>query len=229
MTQFPLAAIIRHINVWAADRTVRRGSLLPFDRAGAAPRRHSLLEETMKRLLTLLASLILPGVGQVLRGRIAVGIAFFVGFVALLDVFAYAAFRTPPAAEWQIATVLGCLCLVWFGCQAHLGYLLYGLDPNRDAERKELAFHEGLRYYLRDELPEAIRQFESVLRMDRFDRDAHFHLGVCLSRGGSYRRAIRCFKKCIEFDDDRKWAGEVAEEIHKAEQQRKTARKSKAD
>ena len=176
----------------------------------------------MKKLPTLLASLVLPGIGHILRSRIAVGVAFFFGVIVLLNVLAYAAFRAVPAPSGRQAAVLvGGLCLVWLGCQAHLAYLLYGVDPARHAERKERAFHEGLQHYVRDELTDAIRQFEDVLRIEPFDHDAYFYLGLCLSKAGIYRRAVRCFKKCIEFDDERKWADDVAEEIARAQAARK--------
>ena len=170
--------------------------------------------------------MVLPGIGHILRSRIAVGVAFFFGVIVLLNVLAYAAFRAEPATSGRRAAVLvGGLCLVWLGCQAHLAYLLYGVDPAKHAERKERAFHEGLQHYVRDELSDAIHRFKDVLRIEPFDHDAYFYLGLCLSKAGTYRRAVRCFKKCIEFDDERKWADDVAEEIAKA----RAARKAKTE
>jgi len=176
----------------------------------------------MKKLPTLLASLPLPGMGHILMGRIAVGVAFFFGAVVLANALILVTFRVVPAPRGRQTTVPGAgLCLVWLGCQAHLVYLLYGTNPARHAERKEQAFREGLRHYVRHELTDATRRFQDVLRIDPLDYDAYFYLGLCLSRAGTYRRAIRCFKKCLELDDERKWADDVAEEIARARAARK--------
>ena len=176
----------------------------------------------MRKLPILIASLILPGIGHVVRGRIAVGVAFFLGVVVVTNVYAWAAFRVmPPAPEWQRDLLVGGLCLLWAGCQAHLLWLLYIANPARHAARREEAFREGLEHYVRNELADAIGRFDEALRIERFDCDAWFHLGVCHSRAGGYRRAVRCFKKCTEFDDERKWGEEVAQEMRKAQAARK--------
>jgi len=183
----------------------------------------------MKKFFTLVLSALLPGIGHITKGRVAVGIAFFLSVVTLLDCIAYLEFSTPDAPPaWKETMLLGLLALVWLGCQAHLLYLLHFRDPARHHEEKELAFREGLRYYLLDELPSAIRQFERVLRIDPFDCDACFHLAVCLSRAGMYGRAIRRFKKCTELDDTRKWSDEIQEEIQRARDERKQRKGLKA-
>jgi len=179
----------------------------------------------MKKLSTLLASLVLPGVGHILRGRITVGVAFFAGVIVLLNLLAYVVFRPAPDGPEQQAAVLVCgLSALWLGCQAHLAYLLYGVNPAKYARQKEDIFHEGLRHYVRDELADAIRRFEDVLRFESFDYDAYFYLGLCHRSAGRHKSAVRCFKKCVEFDDDQKWAAEVAQELAKA----RAARKAKA-
>ena len=179
----------------------------------------------MKKILTLLLSFLLPGIGHISIGRIAVGVAFFLGEVIVANCYAWLvlpfyraadAFAAPdPAVAWKSSLAIGCFVLLWIGCQAHLVYLLYVRHPDRFMDEKELAFREGLRYYVRDELPEAIRQFERVLSFDPFDRDAYFHLGVCFSRAGRYAKARRRFRKCTELDDDRKWAEEIVDELER--------------
>lgn len=195
----------------------------------------------MKKIVTLLLSFILPGIGHISQGRIAVGVAFFLGVVAIANSYAWlvlpyygasSEFNTPdPTAAWKTALAVACFCVVWIGCQAHLLYLLYLRDPERRKDEMELAFREGLRYYLVDELPAAIGEFERVLRIDPFDCDACFHLAVCLSRAGKYRRARRRFKKCTELDDARKWAQEIGDELERmkgARTLRTIAQKAKA-
>jgi len=177
----------------------------------------------MKKILTLFLSFILPGIGHIGNGRIAVGVAFFISEVIVANCYAWLvlpfyraaeAFAAPdPTVAWKSSTTIACFAVLWIGCQAHLVYLLYVRDPERFSDEKELAFREGLRYYVRNELPEAIRQFERVLRYDPFDRDAYFHLGVCFSRAGRYTKARRRFRKCVELDDDRKWAEEIVDEL----------------
>ena len=179
----------------------------------------------MKKILTLLLSFILPGIGHISNGRIAVGVAFFLGEVIVANCYAWLIlpfyraaepFAAPdPTVAWKSTLAIACFIVLWIGCQGHLVYLLYLRDPERFADEKELAFREGLRYYVRDELPEAIRQFERVLYYDPFDRDAYFHLGVCFSRAGRYGRARRRFKKCTELDDDHKWAEEITDELER--------------
>ena len=181
----------------------------------------------MKKILTLILSFILPGIGHILRGKILMGIVAFLAVVTLLDAWAYLEFSTPePSASWKFGLLAGSYALIWIICQAHMGYLLWIRDPERFHDQKELAFGEGLRYYVVDDIPNAIRQFERVLRIDPSDRDACFHLAVCFSRSGMYRRAKRSFRKCTELDDDRKWAVEIEEELGRARQE---ARQRKAD
>ena len=189
----------------------------------------------MKKILTLLLSFILPGVGHISHGRIAVGAAFFLAEAVILNCYVFLVlpwygaaeqFNEPDSATaWRATLVLACLAAVWIICQGHLVYLLYPRDPRRFTDEKELAFREGLRYYVRGELPEAIRQFEHVMRLDPADCDACFHLGVCYSRAGSRRRALRRFRKCSELDDARKWSLEIEEELDrlKEEQGRRRA------
>jgi len=170
----------------------------------------------MKRIVKLITSVFLPGVAHILLGRIRLGVVIFLAEVVLVDALALVVFRPgPDAAEWKSGVLLGAIGLVWLVCQAHMVYLLYLADPEKHAEQRETAFREGLRYYVQNKLNKAVRRFEMVLRFDPFDRDAWFYLGVCHSRAGARRRAARSFKKCIEYDDSRKWAYEVSEELRR--------------
>jgi len=176
----------------------------------------------MKRILTLLLSLVLPGIGQILCGWIAVGLTFFLCEVVLVNAFIIMTFHLEEEpTSWQLRVLVACFAAIWLGCQAHLAWLLFARDTRKRHEQKELAFREGLRYYVRDELNDAVRQFQRVLRLDRFDCDARFYLGVCCSRAGRYCRAIRHLRKCSELDDDRKWALDVQEELRKARELRR--------
>jgi len=179
----------------------------------------------MKKILTLVLSFILPGIGQIAIGRIAVGIAFFLGEVTLFNSFVCLQYNTSaPPAPWQSGLIVGCFVFLWLGCQAHLAYWLFLRDPSRYNTEKELAFREGLRYYLLDEFSEAMRQFQRVLRFDPCDCDACFHLAVCCSRCGMYRRAKRLFRKCADLDDARKWAEETQDELLLVQEARKQRR-----
>jgi len=170
----------------------------------------------MRKILKLITSAVLPGVAHILLGRIRLGVVIFFAEVALLDALAVLHFRPDQLApEWKTNLLLGAVGVVWLLCQAHMVYLLYLADPEKYADRREMAFHEGLRYYLQDKFDDAIRQFRMVLRFNPFDYDAWFYLGVCHSRAGARRRAARSFKKCVEYDDSRKWAYEVSEERQK--------------
>jgi len=183
----------------------------------------------MRKTLTLLLSFILPGIGQITIGRIAVGIAFFLGVVTMFNSLVCLQYNpSKPAIPWQTGLITGSLAFMWLGCQAHLVWWLFIRDSSRYQAEKELAFREGLRYYLVDELPAAIGQFKRVLRFDPGDCDAFFYLGACCSRAGMYRRARRFFRKCSDHDDNRKWSVEVQEELLLLKEARRQHRKLKA-
>ena len=183
----------------------------------------------MKKILTLLLSFVLPGIGQIAIGRIAVGIAFFLGVITLFNSLVCLQYNpSKPPAPWHTGMIVGCLSFLWLGCQVHLAWWLFLRDPSRHQAEKELAFREGLRYYLVDELPAAIRQFQRVLRFDPGDCDAFFYLGACCSQAGMYGRAKRFFRKCSDHDDNRKWSIEVQEELLLLKENKRQRRNLKA-
>jgi len=181
--------------------------------------------QSMKKVLTLIVSFIFPGIGQIVCGRIAAGIAFFLSYVAILNLYILMMVATAdtPAMLYRVV-VIAVLAAIWLGSQSHLVYLLYIFNPEKYDDEKELVFREGLRYYISGDLADAIRQFERVLQFDNSDFDAYFYLGVCHSRDSNYKLAERFLNRCIEYDESRKWADEVQDELRLIARQRPVKR-----
>jgi hypothetical protein len=168
--------------------------------------------------LALAISIVIPGVGQFLSGRYGRGVGLFLLFQIFLGGMLYGLLGFPAEAGYSAATgghvfwaFLLCLVIVWGYNASRLAAEAWG--RSRRPEEKEAWFKEGLRHYLRDEMPEALKAFARLTRWDRRDADAYFHLAMCYRALGRRKPARRALRRCRAVDEEEKWAWEVAQEL----------------
>jgi len=167
----------------------------------------------MKPVVTA-ASLVLPGLWHVSRGKFLQGASIWVLFllssvIALLSLTCksyvlFYVFVVPVAVLWLYS---GVTVLSYVGRQRRRGP-----QPVIDAH-----FDRGLVHYLRDELNEAEREFEAAVALDLNDSDAWLHLATIRAAQGCPEEALRALKQCRVADEDAKWEHEVAEALNRLE------------
>lgn len=167
-------------------------------------------ESTRKRI-QLVLTVLLPGSGHILSGRVSRGVIlwalFFVailGSAARVVVLNYAAL-----SDW----VLACLTITAAGVWAHaivdFTDFTFGLGRRPDPDEVEALFRAGLIHYIRDELDEAAAQFSQAAKVTRRNPDAHVNLAHVYALQGDVRAARRSLRRCVRFDEEGQWADDV--------------------
>ncbi len=159
---------------------------------------------------------VVPGTGQVILGRIHRGLWFFVWFAFFANATAMAPVISafgPRIDPRGCAVATG---IIWLYAVLDLLRILVWRRRKALEERKRERFLSAFGYYLRGEYARARLKLRSVLRMDRDDPDAHFHIGMTYKREGMPRLAKRHFRKSLALDPWRKWKEEVARELKEA-------------
>lgn len=159
---------------------------------------------------------LLPGVGHVVLGRISRGLWLFVWFALFANAIAMAPVITalgPRVDPRGPAVAAG---IVWLYAALDLLRILVWRRRKALEERKRERFLSAFGYYLRGEYARARARLRSVLRIDRDDPDAHFHIGMTYKREGMPRLAKKHFRKALSLDPWRKWQEEVARELKEA-------------
>ena len=159
---------------------------------------------------------LVPGIGHVMLGRIGRGLWFFVWFAffanatAISPILGTLGTRVDPRGCAVAAGV------IWLYSTLDLLRILVWRRRKALDERKRERFLSAFGYYLRGEYPRARIKLRSVLKLDRDDPDAHFHIGMTYKREGMPRLAKRHFRKALVLDPWRKWETDVARELKNA-------------
>jgi tetratricopeptide (TPR) repeat protein len=167
---------------------------------------------TPTKLLSL-AGFVVPGAGHVFLGRAPRGIFLFFWFLFFVNAWLVA----PVLSAWALSPdpkgMLAAAGVIWL--YAVLDLLRILIWRNRkaldDAKRERFLGAFGL--YLRGEYARARQKLKGVLRMDRDDPDAMFHIAMTYKREGIPRLAKRYFRRSLRVDPWRKWEDEVRREL----------------
>ena len=82
--------------------------------------------------------------------------------------------------------------------------------------KNENGFYErGVIHYLRGGLNKAQKEFECLLKINRHDADACYQLGKIYEETGQIKKALKLYKRSLEYDKDKKWEMEIIERIKK--------------
>ena len=168
-------------------------------------------ERNVTRSLALLASLFLPGAGQLLLGRSLRGLSIAAVWGLVAD-GVILGFYGPFVGPWTDSLVAGSGILgilVW-------SYSLYdvwhrGFGRFRESVRIEIYkhFRTGLVHFLGRDYAAAAHEFRFVLNLDDEDVDALFYLGLSAKEMGNAPRSRRLLKKCQALDTSGKWKTEI--------------------
>jgi len=169
----------------------------------------------MKHRLDFIFSIILPGLGQMLLGRVARGAMLLITFGVCVDVGLFAQFYLHALPAARRALTLGpyaLAALVWlYGIVDAVRLTLPDVEDVR--RRRDEHFRRGLLHFLKDELGEAEAEFGRAIQLDPDDVDARYHLALTLKAADDPKRARRAFRRCREADEHNKWARETEQRL----------------
>ncbi|MCE9581234.1 MAG: tetratricopeptide repeat protein [Planctomycetes bacterium] len=166
--------------------------------------------------LAACSGFLFPGAGHVVVGRISRGVwlfawfAFFANAAAVAPIFAALGARVSP---------IGCAVaagVIWLYAALDLLRILIWRHRKALEEKKREKFLSAFGYYLRGEYSRARAKLRAVLKLDRDDPDAHFHMAMTYKRDGMPRLAKKHFRKSLVLDPWRKWQEEVKRELRDA-------------
>ncbi len=177
----------------------------------------------------LIASAVVPGLGQLILGRPFVGLALFAAFsVAANAALLGRVLRTDevvPTDLFVYGTPIA--LLVWVVAVVHAYAVGLAIDRVAARRRRRDLLREGLFHYVSGDWNVARERFRAAtdasIDPDREEIDALFHLGVVLYRMGDAPGALRAFRTLGRRDFERKWADDVAALILGPKRARKAA------
>jgi len=103
--------------------------------------------------------------------------------------------------------------VIWFYSVLDLLRILIWRRRRALEEAKREKFLSAFGLYLKGEYARARAKLRIVLRMDRDDPDAHFHIAMTYKREGLPRLAKKYFRRALSLDPWRKWAEDVKREL----------------
>jgi tetratricopeptide (TPR) repeat protein len=168
--------------------------------------------------LAACSGFLVPGAGHVVLGRIGRGLWIF--FWAAF--FANAAAISPVFRSWgSRVDARGCLvafAVVWLYGALDLLRIMMWRRRKALEEKKREKFLSAYGLYLKGEYAKARLRLRAILRMDRDDPDAHFHIAMTYKREGMLRLAKKHFRKSVALDPWRKWAEDVEREMQETKE-----------
>ncbi len=166
------------------------------------------------KALSVVLSLLFPGLGFVILKRPVRGFFWSLAFALSLEVFLVLLLVRPGYfASWTVASFVLMVC-IYLGAQLLLFFRLIHLKE-LSAEKRDSIFREVLSAFLRGDLEKARENLEKILSVNSDDLDARFHMGYLLSLKGNLRAARREFLRCLELDDSGKWRWEIERELER--------------
>jgi tetratricopeptide (TPR) repeat protein len=178
----------------------------------------------LAHLFPICLSVVFPGCGHIAAGRPARGLLLFFLFGFAVDGFLYSQAQSilPPdqagAASVVRVIALAAGFLLWAYAIADttsLALRRQRIEARADAATSHIRL--GLLASLRDQWPEALRAFQTALRINDQDPDALFHVGVAYAHLGQRRKARRALRRCIRYDRSGKWDDEAFDHLRQLE------------
>jgi len=158
-----------------------------------------------------LAATAFPGLGHLFRGLNAKGLTLAVCFTMTLCSLLAGTYLYGGQRDMSVFTLLclGAMVVLWVIAFVDIIKSMYFVDERATEEEKQRLYRQALEFALRGELKGAANSLEAVLKLDRYDRDALFQLGLVQLRLGDTRRGRKLLKESLDADDEDKWIWEV--------------------
>ncbi len=165
------------------------------------------------RGLALVLSLV-PGWGHVYLGREGLGLLTFTVTAFGMFLFLNVALIYDGQHRLALARAIASLTvLFWVWSVADVWRRSSSGRRRRLEEEKLRLLRQGMIEYLRDEMEASESTFRACLKLDGFDAEALFRLGVVTSRRGKTAEARRFLRRARREDLDAKWSWEIANEL----------------
>ncbi|MBI4712576.1 MAG: hypothetical protein HY762_04655 [Planctomycetes bacterium] len=165
------------------------------------------------KLLALLLSVFLPGLGQVWLSRYRRGIALFFSVVILLDLALVIIPFSVPSLSAIIFILWAFAVIIYIYNLNDIIWVVFLRERRSLAEKKKPLFQEGVKFYLANNLDNAAESFRQVLKLDRDDIDVMFYLALVYKNMGKHGNGRRMFNKCSNLDLNNKWKQQIQAEM----------------
>lgn len=163
-------------------------------------------------------SLIIPGSGQAVEGRLARAVVLFVAAAVGVDLFLLGKFVfSGEGAQSLVQTGLIVFGLAWFVGLGEMFYHHHTFDPRRLEEELLAHLRKAVAYYLSGRYDEAESELKAMLRRSPDDVEAHLYLAGVYRHAGDRRRAVAEYRKVLALDDAGKWGWQVEREMRELE------------
>ena len=158
-------------------------------------------------------SIVMPGFGHVLSGRVTKGVILWALFSALLvGSFARAVVLGYHAsADWLFTCVTLGAGALWAYAVVDTIEFTYGLGRRPDPEQLDALFRAGMAHYIRDELDEAADLFRQAEKLSRRDPYVQLNLATVHALQGDHRAARRALRRCVRLDEQGAWTDDIDE------------------
>ena len=160
---------------------------------------------------TALIATFFPGLGHILRGQNVKGLTLALCFTIALCGLLAGKFLYADLSNMN-SFVLLCLIamlILWVLAFADIIKSMYFVDEAAIQAEKDRFYRQGMQYALKGDLRAAANAFEMSLKLDKYDEDALFQLGIALIRLGETGRGRKILKSSLEASDEEKWRWEV--------------------
>ncbi|MHC4822219.1 MAG: hypothetical protein ACYTDX_10925 [Planctomycetota bacterium] len=160
---------------------------------------------------------IVPGAAHVLiLDRAGAGTVLFVLFMLGADAAVLGRWVLESSSSADVfAGGVALAAAAWLLSFLDIARLVIFRDYRGRAETRQRLCDEAITAYARDELNISRRALRQCLDMDARDPDVLYWYGVVEARRGKARRARRSFKRCLKYDETRKWAWECGRELER--------------
>lgn len=165
------------------------------------------------RSLYVVMTLLFPGLGHIVKGEHAKGVALAICYALPVQGFLYSTYVWRDMWEqWFSLVCLALAAALWVVALVDIARRLYFVDEDAVARERDRLFHEGVVAYLRGDLNRAEDTLHTMLKRDRDDADGWVQLAMVYKGKGDIVKARKALRRCRSIDDAEKWAWETEQE-----------------
>ena len=152
------------------------------------------------------SSLLVPGSGQVLLGRLRGGVLLACAWLLSAAGSVFVIFVWPEVwGAFAKAALGGVAIAIYIFCQAETFLLYQAANDKKRKEHADLLYKQACVDYLRGDFAAAREKLRQLLRNNKDDVDAHIQMAHLARAEGNADLARRWFKQAQFLDTDGKW------------------------
>ena len=158
-------------------------------------------------------SVIFPGIGQAICGRLWRGLLFIVLACVGVNLIVLGRFFSGESASTLFSSGLILFGCVWLLAIFEVFYFQHTYDPRKLEPELLEHIRRGMAYYLSSDHEAAKQEFTAVLKKAPNDIEANLYLAGVFREMGEKKKAMKQFKKVLILDDAKKWTWQVEKEM----------------